>query len=66
MINLIIRKNGGCTTQSIRQKDSRLILDFGCNNDFLYNNNDDKFDNTKKWWMHNPDAILENETHKLL
>ena len=25
-----------------------------------------KFDHTKKWYMHNPDFILENETHKLL
>ena len=25
-----------------------------------------KFDNTKKWYDHNPESILENETHKLL
>ena len=25
-----------------------------------------KFDPTKKWYMHNPAAALENDTHKLL
>ena len=25
-----------------------------------------KFDHTKKWYMHNPESVLENETHKLL
>ena len=25
-----------------------------------------KFDNTNKWYMHNPASILENDTHKLL
>ena len=25
-----------------------------------------KFDNTNKWYMHNPESLLENETHKLL
>ena len=25
-----------------------------------------KFDRTNKWYMHNPAAILENDTHKLL
>ena len=23
-----------------------------------------KFDHTNKWYMHNPDSVLENETHK--
>ena len=25
-----------------------------------------KFDHTNKWHMHNPESVLENETHKLL
>ena len=25
-----------------------------------------KFDHTNKWYMHNPAAVLENDTHKLL
>ena len=25
-----------------------------------------KFDYTNKWYMHNPESVLENETHKLL
>ena len=25
-----------------------------------------KFDHTNKWFMHNPAAVLENDTHKLL
>ena len=25
-----------------------------------------KFDHTSKWYMHNPESALENETHKLL
>ena len=25
-----------------------------------------KFDNVKKWYMHNPAPVLENDTHKLL
>ena len=25
-----------------------------------------KFDNATKWYMHNPEFVLENETHKLL
>ena len=25
-----------------------------------------KFDHTKKWYMHNPAPVLENDTHKLL
>ena len=25
-----------------------------------------KFDHTNKWYMHNPESILENEMHKLL
>ena len=25
-----------------------------------------KFDHTNKWYMHNPAAFLENDTHKLL
>ena len=25
-----------------------------------------KFDRTKKWYMHNPASVLENDTHKLL
>ena len=25
-----------------------------------------KFDNTNKWYMHNPAPVLENDTHKLL
>ena len=25
-----------------------------------------KFDDTNKWYMHNPESIRENETHKLL
>ena len=25
-----------------------------------------KFDNTNKWYMHNPSYVLENDTHKLL
>ena len=25
-----------------------------------------KFDHTNKWYMHNPEAVLENDTHKLL
>ena len=25
-----------------------------------------KFDHTNKWYMHNPESGLENETHKLL
>ena len=25
-----------------------------------------KFDHTNKWDMHNPEPVLENETHKLL
>ena len=25
-----------------------------------------QFDHTNKWYMHNPTAVLENETHKLL
>ena len=25
-----------------------------------------KFDHTKKWYMHNPASVLENDTHKLL
>ena len=25
-----------------------------------------KFDHTDKWYMHNPESVLENETHKLL
>ena len=25
-----------------------------------------KFDHTNKWYMHNPAAVLENNTHKLL
>ena len=25
-----------------------------------------KFDHTNKWYMHNPEFVLENETHKLL
>ena len=24
-----------------------------------------KFDHTNKWFMHNPEAVLENETYKL-
>ena len=24
-----------------------------------------KFDHTNKWYMHNPESVLENETHKL-
>ena len=25
-----------------------------------------KFDHTNKWYMHNPESVLENETHKLV
>ena len=25
-----------------------------------------KFDHTNKWYMHNPAAVLENDTHKLI
>ena len=25
-----------------------------------------KFDNTNKWYMHNPTSVLENDTHKLI
>ena len=25
-----------------------------------------KFDHTKKWYMHNPATVLENDTYKLL
>ena len=25
-----------------------------------------KFDSTNKWYIHNPESVLENETHKLL
>ena len=25
-----------------------------------------RFDHTNKWYMHNPESILENETHKIL
>ena len=25
-----------------------------------------KFDHTNKWYMHNPESVLENEMHKLL
>ena len=25
-----------------------------------------KFDHTNKWYMHNPEFVLENETHKIL
>ena len=25
-----------------------------------------KFDHTNKWYMHNPESVLENERHKLL
>ena len=25
-----------------------------------------KFDHTNKWYMHNPEPVLENNTHKLL
>ena len=25
-----------------------------------------RFDHTNKWHMHNPESILENETHKIL
>ena len=25
-----------------------------------------KFDNTNKWYMHNPESVLENETYKLI
>ena len=25
-----------------------------------------KFDHKSKWYMHNPESVLENETHKLL
>ena len=25
-----------------------------------------KFDNANKWYMHNPEPVLENDTHKLL
>ena len=25
-----------------------------------------KFDHTNQWYMHNPESIIENETHKLL
>ena len=25
-----------------------------------------KFDHTNKWYMHNPESVLENETHKVL
>ena len=25
-----------------------------------------KFDHTAKWYMHKPESILENETHKIL
>ena len=25
-----------------------------------------KFDHTNKWYMHNPESVLEHETHKLL
>ena len=25
-----------------------------------------KFDHTNKWYMHNPEPVLENDTHKLL
>ena len=35
----------------------------------MQTNNDDnkkfKFDHKNKWYMHNPESILENETHKL-
>ena len=24
------------------------------------------FDHTKKWYMHKPESVLENETHKIL
>ena len=24
-----------------------------------------KFDHTNKWYMHNPESILENEVHKI-
>ena len=24
-----------------------------------------KFDDTKKWYMHNPESVLLNDTHKL-
>ena len=24
-----------------------------------------KFDHTNKWYLHNPESVLENETHKL-
>ena len=25
-----------------------------------------KFRNTNKWYMHKPEAVLENETHKII
>ena len=25
-----------------------------------------KYDHTNKWYMHNPESVLKNETHKLL
>ena len=25
-----------------------------------------KFDHTNKWYMHNPEPVLENDTHKIL
>ena len=25
-----------------------------------------KFDHTKKWYVHNPESVLENETQKIL
>ena len=25
-----------------------------------------KFDDTKKWYIHNPESVLENATHKVL
>ena len=25
-----------------------------------------KFDHTNKWYMHNPESVLGNETHKIL
>ena len=25
-----------------------------------------EFDHTNKWYMHNPESVLENKTHKIL
>ena len=33
---------------------------------FSNNHNNNKFGHRKKWYMHNGEAVLENEKHKIL